>query len=96
MNPSIGSISSNTSWKYGTVLSKKDGKVVVDVGGNKFVFNTKGEIRLRMYYYDEENGEVGLAGYGDIRDAESVGENDASRVVVHPMYLETREVIILQ
>lgn len=96
LNPSIGSISSNTSWKYGTVLSKKDGKVVVDVGGNKFVFNTKGETRLRMYYYDEENGEVGLAGYGDIRDAESVGENDASRVVVHPMYLETREVIILQ
>ncbi len=96
LHPSIGSISSNTSWKYGTVLSKKDGKVVVDVGGDKFIFNTKGETRLRMYYYDADNDEVGLAGYGDIRDADSVGASNASRVVVHPMYLETREVIILQ
>lgn len=96
LRPSIGSVSSNTSWKYGTVLSKKDGKVIVDVGGDKFVFNTKGEIRLRMYYYDAAEKKVGLAGYGDIRDAESVGLAKASRVVVHPMYLETREVIILQ
>ncbi len=96
LRPSIGSVSSNTAWKYGTVLSKKDGKVIVDVGGDRFVFNTKGETRLRMYYYDASEKKVGLAGYGDIRDAESVGLAHASRVVVHPMYLETREVIILQ
>lgn len=96
LKPSVGTVSSSTSWKYGTVMYKKDGKVIVDVGGESFVFNTNGEAKLRMYFYNSKNKTVGLAGYADILDAQSVGRDNASRVVVHPMWLETREVIIFK
>lgn len=87
---------------YGTVTSKKDGIITIEFAGNGGVDGATYEHLLcrtsslgRIYRFDEDEKEVYVSNANEILDAQTVGIDDASKVLITADSGNMRQLIIL-
>jgi len=87
---------------YGTVTAKKDGIITIEFAGNGGTEGATYEHLLcrtsslgRIYRFDADNKEVYVSNANEILDAQTVGKDDASKVLITADSGNMRQLIIL-